>query len=42
MQTSTMIAIAVAIIAGLAVLYIISYLKDKKRREKFDYGQTKR
>lgn len=30
MQTSTMIAIAVAIFAGLAILYLISYFKDKK------------
>jgi len=46
MQTSTMIAIAVTIIAGLAILYIISYLKDKKNEKKLttekpkDEGQT--
>jgi hypothetical protein len=46
MQTSTMIAIAVAIFAGVGILYFISYLKDKKSEIKLrkenskDNGQT--
>jgi len=41
MQTSTMIAIAVAIIAGLAILYIISYMKDKKDEKKLTKEKPK-
>ena len=41
MQTSTMIAIAVAIFAGLGILYYISYLKDKKDEKKLPKDKPK-